>query len=270
MRLVLWLRWYAGASLLRCCPLTGGYVNFELEDNVKDRVVIICCILLMLAGLIIGISISASDGVISFLSITATILGGFVTVIAFGWAFMTYTDWKKAQKNSEYEAIIELGKSAHMLLTSTTYLFEAMVVIKYKFEKMSDLEHKLRDGKINHSVAMFEKNYERYSDARASVGFLESKSCSTKDYEKLDELIKVIIDWFWMFRYQTVATTMVMGEKVDRGTAVHCGVVIPDEQKVFMLSLGLNSAVAPYQYHKVISDSIDKIIKELLHMVATN
>ncbi|OEF56434.1 hypothetical protein A1OU_16855 [Enterovibrio norvegicus] len=220
--------------------------------------------------MIIGINISASDGVISFLSIIATIFGGFVTVIAFGWAFIKYTDWEKAQKNSEYEAIIELGKSAHMLLTCTTYLFEVMVVIQYKFEKMTDLEHKLRDGKINHSVAMFEKNYERYSDARASVGFLESKSCSTKDYEKLDELIKLIIDWFWMLRYQTVATTMVMGEKVERGTAVHCAVVIPDEQKAFMSSLGLNSAVAPYQYHEAISDKIDKTIKELLHLVATN
>lgn len=236
----------------------------------KDRVIVICCITLLIVGGIIGINFSVSNGVISFLSNTATILGGFVTVFAFGWAFFTYTDWHKAQKNSEYEAIIELGKSAHMLLTSTTNLFEVMVVIQHNFEKMTDLEHKLRDGKINHSVAIFEKNYERYSDVRASVGFLESKSCSSKDYEKLDELIKVIIDWFWMFRYQTVASVMVVGEKVERGTALHCGVKIPDEQKAFMSSLGLNSAVAPYHYHEAISNNIDKIIKELLHMVATN
>ncbi|OBU19996.1 hypothetical protein CTM88_20120 [Photobacterium aquimaris] len=61
-----------------------------------------------------------------------------------------------------------------------------------------------------------------------------------------------------------------MGEKVERGTAVHCGVVIPDEKKAFMSSLGLNSPVAPYQYHEAISDNIDKKIKELLHVVATN
>ncbi|MEI8609958.1 hypothetical protein P4S70_13605 [Enterovibrio sp. Hal110] len=236
----------------------------------KDRVVITCCILLVLVGMIIGININLSAEVTSFLSTTATILGGFITVIAFIWAFITYTDWKKAQKNSEYESIIELGKSAHMLLTSTTYLFEVMGVIKHQFEKMTDLEHKLRDGKIDHSVAMFEKSYERYSDARAAVDFLDNKSCSNKDYEELDELIVVIIDWFWMFRYQSVEATWVEGEKLEKSTKIHGGVVVPDTQKEFMSSIGVKSSVAPHQYHDAISNQINKKIKCLLHKVATN
>ncbi|QUM85978.1 hypothetical protein [Moritella sp. 28] len=236
----------------------------------KNKVIWLCSILLVLVGVIVGINITNADSVTSFLSTSATILGGFVTVVAFAWAFISYTDWQKTQKNSEYEAIIELGKSSQMLLTSTTNLFKVMVVIGYQFEEMTDLEHKLRDGKISHSVSMFEKSYERYSDARASTSFLDSKSCTINDYENLDEFIAVVVDWFWMFRYQTVKTAMVLGEKVDKGTALHCGVVIPDEQMELMSSIGLGTTVAPYQFHRALSDNIDLLIKDLLHKVATN
>lgn len=157
-----------------------------------------------------------------------------------------------------------------MLLGSTTYLFESMAVLQHKFDELTDLEHKLRDGKISHAVSMFEKNVERYSDSRALVSFLENGSCSISDYDELDQLITQIVDWFWLFRYENVKAAFFIGDSFNGSTQVHCGVQIPDSKKEALLALGIENAVAPCKFQEAYSQRIELVTKSLLSKLLKN
>ena len=154
-----------------------------------DRIIVIGCLLLVFTGLVIGLNINATSSFLSSLSSIAAIVGSFATLAALYWAYITYYDWRKTQKNKEYAALIELGKSSAQLLKSTIYLSNTMLLTQDRYDRLSDLEHKHRDGRIEHCVNIFEKNIERYSDSRALVNFIECQLCLESDYEELDLLV---------------------------------------------------------------------------------
>lgn len=227
-----------------------------------DRVIAIGCLLLVFTGLIIGLNINAAGSLLSSLSSIATIVGGFATLAALYWAYITYYDWRKTHKNKEYDALIELGKSSALILKSTVYLSKTMLLTQYKYDHLSDLEHKHRDGRIDHCVNIFEKNIERYSDSRALVGFLEYQLCPESDYEKLDLLVNQISEWFWLFHSENINPTMIQQPK-DNRIEVYNGVEIPESQKVFMASLDFDNAFTLVQFHSIFSSKLNLTIKEM-------
>ena len=233
-----------------------------------DRIILACCILLFIAGFIFGKGSNNSLALVDMLSTTATIIGGFSTALALWWAVRTYDDWKKTRTLNEYNAIIELGKSSKSLLSATCYLFDTMVVVKHQHEQLNATGHSVRARKIQHAIDLFEKSTERYSDARSTVDFLDSRICSANDYDSLDKIINCIGELFWLLRSEDIESTMVLDGPAEEGTKIFPGVKIPDSSYEVFESFNVKKEIHPRYFYDIMEENLEASVKSFIHKIS--
>lgn len=165
--------------------------------------------------------------------------------------------------------MIELRKAASLQLEATTYLFNMMIVNNLKFKNLSDLEHRLRDGKIKHSVILFERSIERYSDARAMMKLLLEPTCSELNYNELDCLVKEIDSWYWLLRYENIVAEMKPGDGDDKYT-LYSAVRIPDDKATYMKHLELEGCMTSKEFYMAFSNKIKMNIQKQVNELSNN
>ncbi|ANW24306.1 hypothetical protein BA953_08785 [Vibrio coralliilyticus] len=235
-----------------------------------DKVIWLCCVILVSVGALFGINFNTSENFIAQLASAATILGGFATVFAFVWAIKTYSDWKKTQRLNEYNNLIEMGQYASSVCYAVHFLFDTVYWLKRGENAIpSRMASENYNQKVSHAISMYENSLENYINKRACVDFLSHRACDENEYVKLDFLIKDMEAIFWLIREQEQPAIFVT-EIVNGEMHLQAGMDIPAQTLESLKIPNPAAKLSAHIFYSTYTKAIEERVKQLLLQVSTS
>lgn len=233
----------------------------------KDRVILFCCAVIFLMGffaaMVVGLDGVMLSSVLSYISSISNV----VTVIAFFWALSTYRDWTRAKETTEYNTLIELGKSLKKVINALQWYANSMTTSQYNESITSEIEKRIRYTRITHAHTMFFQSIDNYESSRAISQMYDSEKSCNQTYDSIDSIMRLAMAIFYEVESENLQLTYVQGELKDNHYPLHRAFKIPKELEIEMKELGFTDNAIIDDFFSSLQSHTNNLIREQMQRI---
>ncbi len=226
----------------------------------KDRVVILCCAAIFIAGFFGHSVFGGSGDIIDNTMRYIALISNVVTVVAFFWALHTYRDWYRVKEDSEYHALIQLSKSAHKVISSLQWYLYVMTTSEYAESTKTGIEKAARFSQIEQAYSAFYKAIDSYDSSRAYSRIYESQKTCSQIYKDMDSLMLLAARVFNEIETEKLKLTFIHGLAVDGMVPISEAFEVPANLSQDLEQLGFtNKVVATSEFFEACFEKVKEL-----------